>query len=212
MKPWCYKHQFALFMGESERAWIKFKRLYPLVRSLDPHLFLDATWREGASIYDVRAEGRRGPRNTPNLRTNSISLADKKGVKKCIKYVDVIYGSPLTAAAMTAWQLIHMGRWCCCWRQYCTLKMGKRDITNDFGADNAATTWNFYPGWREIVSNFAHYSSGKPLKVSCSEHESWHVTSPDLLLFFSRLLSLCQAVWNNKQMCARFTHHHWWID
>ena len=65
----------------------------------------------GASIYDVRTEGGRGSRNTPNLRTDSADFADKEGmgVKKSQNLVDVINGSPLTDARAThlsseAWQ------------------------------------------------------------------------------------------------------------
>ena len=42
---------------ESKRAWIKFKRQYPLVSSLDPHLFPDTTWRDGGGDEETSEFG-----------------------------------------------------------------------------------------------------------------------------------------------------------
>ena len=52
------------------------------LRSVDPphHRHLQITANDlGASIYDVRTEWRGESRNTPNLRTNNVSFADREG-------------------------------------------------------------------------------------------------------------------------------------
>ena len=71
---------------------------------------------KGASIYDVRTEGGRGPRNTPNSRTNSVYFADREGGrdKKYINSLAVIYGSPLNQREWKSAELMKSKCRSCC--------------------------------------------------------------------------------------------------